>query len=43
MPDKGESAPSFTMPSTRGALTLQGLLEKGKLVLAFYVEDATPT
>lgn len=44
MPDVGDLAPPFTMPSTHGAINLHGLLTRGKkVVLAFYTEDSTPT
>ena len=43
MPEIGEKAPDFTLPSTQGAVNLQDLLQRGKVVLAFYVEDGTPT
>lgn len=43
MPDVGESAPDFSLPSTRGDLSLKELLEHGRLLLAFYFEDATPS
>ena len=43
MPERGEKAPQFSLPSTRGDLTLERLLMGGKLVLAFYAEDNTPT
>jgi len=40
----GDRAPDFALPSTEGAVTLQGLLAGGgKLVLAFYAEDGTPS
>jgi peroxiredoxin Q/BCP len=40
----GDRAPEFTMPSTEGDVTLQGLIAGGsKLVLAFYAEDGTPS
>lgn len=42
MPQPGERAPDFTLPSTEGDVSLAGLLSRGKLVLAFYAEDATP-
>ncbi len=42
MPEVGEKAPGFTLPSTEGQVSLQGLLAQGKLVLAFYIEDNTP-
>jgi peroxiredoxin Q/BCP len=38
----GQQAPDFTLPSTSGDLRLSDFLAKGKLLLAFYTEDATP-
>ncbi len=43
MPDRGERAPGFTLPSTEGELNLSDLLQRGPVLLAFYFEDATPT
>lgn len=43
MPEIGEQAPDFTLPSTAGDLRLSDLTERSKVVLAFYYEDATPT
>jgi len=42
MPEPGEQAPDFTLPSTEGDLSLRDLTERSKVVLAFYYEDATP-
>ena len=42
MPEIGEQAPDFTLPSTEGAVNLRDLTERSKVVLAFYYEDATP-
>ena len=42
MPEVGDKAPDFTLPSTAGEVSLRALLQGGKLVLAFYVEDNTP-
>jgi len=42
MPDVGEQAPDFTLPSTAGELRLNDVTERSKVVLAFYYEDATP-
>lgn len=42
-PKPGEKAPDFTLPSTRGRLRLRELFKKGKVILAFYTEDNTPT
>lgn len=39
----GQKAPDFTVETDQGRLTLSRLLEKGRLVLAFYYEDLTPT
>jgi thioredoxin-dependent peroxiredoxin len=41
MPEPGEQAPDFTVPSTEGAVSLRALSERSKVVLAFYYEDAT--
>jgi peroxiredoxin Q/BCP len=38
----GDRAPSFTIETTEGTWTLEGLLVHGPLVLVFYVEDGTP-
>ena len=43
MPEPGEQAPGFTLPSTEGELNLSDLLQGGPVLLAFYFEDATPT
>ena len=40
---EGAKAPDFTVETDRGPITLSDLLEMGKLVLAFYYEDMTPT
>ena len=42
MPEVGEQAPDFTLPSTSGEVRLSEATERGKVVLAFYYEDATP-
>jgi peroxiredoxin Q/BCP len=42
MPERGEPAPDFTIPSTRGPVTLSDLARGRKLLLAFYTEDNTP-
>ena len=42
MPEQGEQAPDFTLPSTEGELRLRDLLQGGPVLLAFYFEDATP-
>jgi peroxiredoxin Q/BCP len=41
-PQEGERAPDFTVETTEGRLSLSDLLQSGKLVLTFYVEDGTP-
>ncbi|MBI2166287.1 MAG: redoxin domain-containing protein [Chloroflexi bacterium] len=38
----GQRAPDFLLPSTHGDILLRDLAAKGKVVLAFYREDATP-
>jgi peroxiredoxin Q/BCP len=43
MPEPGEQAPDFTLPSTSGDIRLNEATDRGKVVLAFYYEDATPT
>ena len=43
MPDVGDQAPDFTLPSTDGEVHLHDLLAQGPVLLAFYFEDATPT
>ncbi len=42
-PAAGEKAPEFSIETDRGRLSLADLLAKGRLVLAFYYEDLTPT
>jgi peroxiredoxin len=42
MPEIGEQAPDFTLPSTAGEVRLSEVTARGKVVLAFYYEDATP-
>ena len=42
-PDVGEHAPDFTLQSTRGEINLRRFGSGKKLVLAFYIEDLTPT
>jgi peroxiredoxin len=42
-PAVGERAPDFTIDTNEGSVSLDQMLEKGKLVLAFYYEDMTPT
>ena len=41
-PQPGQPAPDFTLPSTQGDISLRDLTSEKKVVLAFYVEDATP-
>lgn len=38
----GEPAPRFALPTTAGDVSLDDLTARGKVVLAFYAEDATP-
>jgi peroxiredoxin Q/BCP len=42
MPDVGDKAPDFALPSTVGDVRLSELVAGKKLVLAFYTEDNTP-
>lgn len=42
MPEAGDKAPDFTLPSTDGDITLSDLTAKSKVLLAFYTEDNTP-
>ena len=42
MPEVGEPATDFTLPSTAGPLTLSEVWQDRKVVLAFYIEDGTP-
>lgn len=42
MPEVGDPAPDFALPSTAGELRLSTLLQSGPLILAFYTEDNTP-
>ena len=39
----GAKAPEFSIETDQGLVRLRDLLGKGKLVLTFYYEDATPT
>lgn len=41
-PREGDAAPDFTLPSTRGELTLSALRGK-RVLLYFYPQDMTPT
>ena len=43
MPEPGDRAPDFSLPSTEGELRLSDSLQQGRVLLAFYFEDATPT
>ncbi len=43
MPERGDAAPDFTLPSTDGDVRLSERLRQGRVLLAFYFEDATPT
>jgi len=43
MPKAGDRAPDFTLPSTSGEVRLSDLLRSGRVLLAFYFEDGTPT
>ena len=40
--DAGDRAPDFTLPSTDGDVRLSDLLDRGRVLLAFYFEDTTP-
>jgi peroxiredoxin Q/BCP len=40
--EMGDKAPDFTLPSTKGPLTLSELTARGKVLLAFYLQDNTP-
>ncbi len=42
MLEAGDQAPDFTLPSTKGDVRLSALTARGKVLLAFYYEDATP-
>ncbi len=42
IPQPGEPAPDFTLPSTQGDISLHDLTAEKKVVLAFYSEDDTP-
>ena len=43
MPERGDAAPDFTLPSTDVDVRLSERLRAGRVLLAFYFEDATPT
>jgi peroxiredoxin Q/BCP len=42
VPNAGDVAPEFSLPSTNGDVRLSDLLRDGRVLLAFYFEDATP-
>ena len=42
MPEVGDQAPDFALPTSEGEIKLSDLTARGKVVLAFYYEDATP-
>ncbi|MEX1195061.1 MAG: redoxin domain-containing protein [Dehalococcoidia bacterium] len=42
VPQPWDQAPDFTLPTTDGPVSLGDLTARGKVVLAFYAEDATP-
>lgn len=42
MPSTGDRAPDFALPSTNGEVRLSDRLRAGRVLLAFYFEDATP-
>ena len=42
MPEVGDRAPGFTLPSTQGNVGLSAIASGRKLLLAFYSEDNTP-
>lgn len=43
MVSAGDRAPDFSLPSTNGDLRLDDALREGRVLLAFYFEDGTPT
>lgn len=43
MANVGDHAPDFALASTNGDVELSELLPSGRVLLAFYTEDATPT
>jgi peroxiredoxin Q/BCP len=43
MPSEGEPAPDFTLRSLDGDVRLSERLRDGRVLVAFYFEDATPT
>ena len=42
MPEKGDLAPDFTLPTLAGEFHLAQALHEGPVVVAFYAEDSTP-
>ena len=42
VPDVGDQAPDFTLPSSTGEVSLSKLLGKGAVLLVFYPGDDTP-
>jgi peroxiredoxin Q/BCP len=42
VPEAGDRAPDFALPSTDGEVRLNDLLSRGRVLLGFYFEDATP-
>ncbi len=42
-PEKGQTAPCFTIAATQGDFDLKQALAQGPVVLAFYTEDNTPS
>lgn len=43
MVEVGEKAPEFELESTKGRIRLSKLLSSGRVLIAFYTEDATPS
>lgn len=43
MPEVGQQAPDFVLPSTQGQLRLSEVYKARQVILAFYTEDATPS
>ena len=41
-PDVGDKAPDFTLPSTKGEITLSKKVKDGPVLLVFYPGDDTP-
>jgi len=41
IPDVGDPAPNFTLPSTEGPICLSELLQEGAVLLVFYPRDRT--